>query len=246
MATYAYAVCRDDPGLGTVVAGVEGLGMSLRLVCENELAAIACDAPPQRLRPSRKNLLSHEAVLRRLYDFGPVVPMRFGQVFPDDEVVRGELLRPHARRLSDLLRRVERHAELHVKLSYDEDALLVRALDEARRAPGTAARFSRYEHGQTLDDRIRFGELAVEAIDRACERDGSNVLAALRGHASEVVVHSPGKQAAPFRAAFLVPEAERPAFDAALERVTANLPDGASIGFISPLLPYSFVDIQGG
>ncbi|WP_193241842.1 GvpL/GvpF family gas vesicle protein [Streptomyces phaeolivaceus] len=46
---------------------------------------------PERLRPKRKDLLAHQNVLSEAGAGGPLLPMRFGSVAPDDASVTGVL-----------------------------------------------------------------------------------------------------------------------------------------------------------
>ncbi|WP_406379132.1 GvpL/GvpF family gas vesicle protein [Streptomyces sp. NBC_01618] len=60
-------------------------------VRHGQVAAVVSEAP-QKLRAWRRDVLAHRDFLLRLSDEGPVLPMQFGMVAPDEETVRGQLV----------------------------------------------------------------------------------------------------------------------------------------------------------
>src|SRR5688572_30323506 len=114
MSCYVYCFARATHPLP--LEGAVGVGEgapALRLVREQDLVAVVSDAPAC-LRANVADLVTHDAVLGRLYAAGIVLPVRFGMVAPDDDAVRAEL-RSGARRYGELLSRIDGRAELDVK-----------------------------------------------------------------------------------------------------------------------------------
>ncbi|NUO48759.1 MAG: GvpL/GvpF family gas vesicle protein [Polyangiaceae bacterium] len=239
--TYVFAV-----SYATVVIppGLEGLSGDVRRIVHDGLAAIASDVEDERVRPTRHHLSAHHAVLQALRG-APVLPMRFGHVFPDDECVKDVLLRTEAPRLSAMLKRLEGRSQVIVQLSYDEDALIARALRSADSVPGLAARLESARAGENVQDRIALGELVAEAVDLAQADDERRLLAGLQDHCEDAVVLSHGTHAAPLRAAFLVDDEERSRFEGALSSVVAALSQDVTVECIGPSLPHAFVEWEG-
>src|SRR5688572_7220163 len=123
MSCYVYCFARASHPLP--LEGAVGVGEgapALRLVREQDLVAVVSDAP-LRLPARWGDLVTHDAVLGRLYAAGAVLPMRFGMVAPDDEAVRAEL-RSGAPRYRELLSLIDGHVELDVQCAHAEEALL--------------------------------------------------------------------------------------------------------------------------
>src|SRR5918911_441390 len=57
------------------------------------LAALVSPVEGEKLRATRRDLLSHSAVLERAIAAGPVLPLRFGIVLRDEEAVLREIVR---------------------------------------------------------------------------------------------------------------------------------------------------------
>src|SRR6185503_4415285 len=114
MGTYLYCFTHNSHALP--VQGFAGVGPQappLRLLREEELTAVVSDASGE-LRPKRRDLERHQAILEALCAAGPVLPMRFGMVAREDAEVRAEM-QAGAHRYREILARVEGHVELNVK-----------------------------------------------------------------------------------------------------------------------------------
>lgn len=231
--SYVYAICSAETALPI---GAQGLAGHLRSVRHGDLMAVVGDAPEGPLRPSRRHLVAHQEVVAALHSRErPALPMRFGVVFPDDRRVRSELLESRGGRLCEWLERLAGQFELHVKLIYDPDVVLERALASDPRIEELRRR------SEGIEARVHLGERVVRVIDRLCTADGNQVLAALGPHATDVEVHSLGSEAGPFRASFLVSDAMQGSFDSALDRVGHALGPGITVKCVGPLPPYTFV-----
>lgn len=68
---------------------------------EGRVAAVVSQAPP-KLRARRRDLLAHQELLLALSEHGPVLPMRFGMVAPDETVIRRQLADDEERHLAAL------------------------------------------------------------------------------------------------------------------------------------------------
>ena len=238
MSSYVYCVTSASHPLP--LEGAVGVGEhspALRLVRERDLVAVVSDAP-ENLRPKRRDLVKHDAVIGQMCAAGPVLPMRFGTVAPDDEAVQTEL-RSGARRYGELLSRIDGHVELNVKGAHAEEALLrdvllqndeLRARNHALRAAG----------GGDHQDKVAFGEHVAAAVEEQRARDAGQIIARLQPHAAQVR-RGPPVDGCFVNVSFLVASSARPDFDRALSRLRRELPGYASVELYGPLPPYSFV-----
>src|ERR671929_395496 len=120
--TVVYGIVPAETPLDGVPAGIGGA--PVERVVSGGLAALVSPVEGEELRATRRDLLSHSAVLERAIAVGPVLPLRFGIVLRDEAAVAEELLEPRHDELTALLQRFERLVELRVKAFYDEEAVL--------------------------------------------------------------------------------------------------------------------------
>jgi Gas vesicle synthesis protein GvpL/GvpF len=239
MPSYVYCFTHSKHPLALdALRGVGAEETALRAVRHDGLAAVVSDAP-EGLRPKRRDLVAHETVLETLCAAGPVVPLRFGTVAPDDGAVTDELARG-ARRYADPLIRLAGHVERNVKGAHQEDALLadlltanpqLRAGNEALRASG----------GGSEAERAAFGEQVYLAVEQRRIRDTAYVVSALRPFA-ELDRHAPAVEGCFMNVSFLIPAEAQGDFDAAVTQLRTGVQGYAELRVSGALPPYSFVD----
>lgn len=238
MSTYVYGITAGShPGLPEGMGGVGDPARPVRILKEGELAAIVSEAP-EGLRPKRKDLLAHQNVLSEAGAGGPLLPMRFGSVAPDDASVTG-VLAERADHYRERLGALDGKVEYNVKASHDEEAVLhrvmgenpeLRAMTEANRQAG----------GGTYEDRLRLGEMVVAAV-QAREADDATELRQALEPAAEAVSAGPESTGWLANLSFLVDRQSAAGFLEAVEAVRKSHPH-IEVRVNGPLPPYSFVE----
>jgi len=240
--TVVYGIVPAETPLDGVPAGVGGAPVGR--VVSGGLAALVSPVEGEELRATRRDLLSHSAVLERAIAAGPVLPLRFGIVLRDEDAVAQELLEPRRDELAALLERFERLVELRVKAFYDEDAVL----REIVRSDPAIARLNEATRGASdataQAQRVRLGEAVAHALGATCESDSRAVLARLRPLAEDVVVED-GDSSLAFTASFLVDRGRVEAFDQAMDEIAREHEGRITFKYLGPLPPHSFVSLQG-
>jgi hypothetical protein len=103
--TDAYYVYAIVAGGSAAPAGLEGFdGRPIGIVDHEELAAATSSVDPAGLQPTAKAVLTHEAVVERLRESMPLLPVRFGTVFADAAGIVAVLSRQYETLLADLKR----------------------------------------------------------------------------------------------------------------------------------------------
>src|SRR5436309_2832016 len=117
---YVYGVARA----GIVAGGAGVLGGAVTTIESGEVSAIVSDVDHENVRAKRRDLLLHAEVLQRAFAAGPVLPFRFGTVFPSARALADELLSPRQTELLELLGRFDGNGELRVRAAYhDQEAV---------------------------------------------------------------------------------------------------------------------------
>lgn len=219
-------------------AGLSGIGKppaAPRTVVAGDVAAVV-SAAPERLRAYRRDLQAHQDVLMAVAALGPVLPMRFGVVLPDEEAVRARMESRHAAYLA-ALDRVAGRVEMNVKAIAAEHALAeivhqdpqVQLLrHQARRRPG-------YEVN------LRLGEAIASAVGRRATQAAAEVSAALAALADEVRP-GPDVSGCVLNMSFLVQADRLERFREETNRLAARHSVHALLQLTGPLPCYSFAD----
>ncbi|MGW0908817.1 GvpL/GvpF family gas vesicle protein [Streptomyces sp. NPDC002853] len=191
-----------------------------------------------RPRARRRDLSAHQDVLAELARRGPVLPMRFGVIAPDEETVLTGLDSAREAHLATLTR-LEGKAEWNLKGESVPEALPdvlredagLRALRETtRRRPGYEAN-------------VRLGEAVAGALQRRAEQAAADVLAELRPLAAET---REGRESAGgiMNVSFLVPRSAETAFRKAVDLLATRCRGRITLTLTGPLPCYSFVTAE--
>ncbi|MGY0490803.1 GvpL/GvpF family gas vesicle protein [Streptomyces sp. WG-D5] len=236
--TYIYGIASSEhPALPAGMGGIGDPAREVRLVTAGPLAAIVSDSP-ENLRPKRRDLLAHQSVLAEAGAAGPVLPMRFGSLAPDDESVAA-VLAERADHYQERLDELDGKVEYNVKAQHDEDAVLHQVMvDDAELRTLTEA--NRQAGGGTYEERLRLGELVVSAVqDR--ERTDAVALRQMLEPVAAAVSSGPESTGWLANLSFLVDKKEAEHFLAAVDEIRGGHPH-LLLTVNGPLPPYSFVD----
>lgn len=229
-----HGIIDADASASSTVPPDEGVD----LVVHGATAAIVRSTPDHEVLPSRANLLAHTRVLESLAPATTVLPMRFGMVVDDEQVLVEDYLAPHQDDLVAALERLRGHVELRLRGRYDEEAVLreVVAAD-----PGLA----RLKGRRSMDARMRLGERIVGALERRREDDLDRVVDALRTHVAGVVAGGVAEPLDAFSLSLLVAEDAMAGFDDAVDELGREVAPALVLELVGPVPPFSFTVPEG-
>lgn len=232
---YVYGVVRAGRALPAGRRGVGDPPGPLRLIGHGGIAAVVSPAPPG-LRARRRDLMAHQELLLDLAADGPVLPMRFGMVAPDEDTVLRDLAAGERER-SAALTRLDGRCELNLKASPVEGGLaaLLREDERVRRLRDEVRGRPSYQGS------LRLGESVAAGLARRAKTATDQVLHACAPLA-EQRVEGPEVQGCVRNVSFLVGRDHEAPFRAAVERLAAEHRDAVELRLTGPLPCYSFVD----
>jgi hypothetical protein len=239
-ALYAYAITRA----GVPVPAVPPLagGGELAQVADADLALLVSPVDPARLRVDQDDLSEdgplaalvrgHDAVLTAAAAAGPVLPLRFGTLVPD-EAAAHRLLATHAATARTQLERIGNAREWGVRL------VRTLAVDPVPASAGAEV------SGTEFLSRRRLALTEAERAGAAAERAAGRLEEALEPHTRACLRRggSPGSSLL-LDLAFLVEPDSEAAVTAALEQLAADeAANGLALELSGPWPPYSFASL---
>ncbi|MGW4021600.1 GvpL/GvpF family gas vesicle protein [Streptomyces sp. NPDC005009] len=210
-------------------------GAPVRLLAESGLCAAVSDAPA-KLRPRRRDLLAHQAVLDELAAQGPLLPMRFAVLSPEPDALLSQL-RSDAAHLAKQLDGVRGCVELNVKGAVVPGCFadLVRRDEHLRELARRTRRRPDYEAN------VRLGEALARAVRREAWRAAREVLAQLTPLAVRTV-RGPTDGEHVLSTSFLLRSADERRFREVVAARARDHGDRLALSVTGPLPCYSFVD----
>ncbi|MEU9205139.1 GvpL/GvpF family gas vesicle protein [Streptomyces sp. NPDC048332] len=231
---YVYAIVRAGTGLPKNAGGVGAPPAAVRTIRQGALDAVVSDAPPQ-LRARRRDLLAHQELLMRLADEGPVLPMRFGMVAPDERTVLAQLAVDETAHVR-VLDRLEDCFEINIKAFPAQNALAALVAEEknVRQLREAARRNPGYEAS------VRLGEAIAGALTRRAAAAGKRLHRELAPRA-RATAPGPVVSGCALNMSFLVGRTESAAFLSQARNFVEEHREHAEIRLAGPLPCYSFV-----
>jgi hypothetical protein len=234
MPVHLYAVTLSDhppPG----IPGAGGPSAAVRIVSSGSVAAAVSELP-DGARLTDQDAATHLDVLVALHRDGPVIPVRFGTVAPDDAAVRDEVLASAASSLESRLAALDGLVEVHLDAEDDERFAIRQLVAED---PGLRGGGDSRDLGSLLELGHEVGARLVQRRERQAE----TVLSCLR---PLVVRDTPrsrvgGPEDPVLRWAFLVEKGKLWEVDDEVARLRAEMPE-LSFSYVGPLPVMSFLE----
>ncbi|MBM9506323.1 GvpL/GvpF family gas vesicle protein [Actinacidiphila acididurans] len=237
MPTYIYAIARaGHPAPPDGLTGVGEPAHTIRVLKAGGLSLVAGDAPTG-LRARRRDVLAHQLVLERLLDDGPVLPMRFGLVAPDDDEAVAAIA-AREEEYQSRLTAVEGCREYNLKVTRQQDDALREVLEEVPEAK--RLNDLTRQDPQAQREKVALGELLSREMEARRESEAQQVAAALTPRAERTSVAAPVGDGF-LNASFLVRRDRAAAFLEAVHAEAERRGDAYTFHLNGPLPPYSFV-----
>jgi Gas vesicle synthesis protein GvpL/GvpF len=242
---YVYGVVPAGPlPIGKGDKGVEGADVNA--VGWGPVTALVSPIGADRVRPSRANVTAHHRVVSIAHQAGPVLPVRFGTVIPDDEVVVSELLRPNAEHYRAMLGEVQGCDEYRLKVRYLPEVALADVVDRHPAVRKLRARLAASSGAASTAEKMRLGELVFAGLQRLRDEDASAVIGAVRDTVETWVQLEDRSEDVAVHLALLVRRGRRGRLDSAMEAFGDRQAARLKMEFTGPLAPWDFTGMAGG
>jgi len=236
-AVYVYGIIPAAEQGTLSVTGVAD--RDVRLIPHGPVAALVSDFDDDALAAARE-VRRHWRVLEQASKAATVLPVRFGTVMESDDVVREEMLVPHAERLEALLRELEGRVQLSLKGGYDEEQLLREVIAGSPAISRLRERVRMLPEAAGYYERIRLGELIASEVARRREQDTGVALTMLEPLAVAARAEEPRRPDAAFDLSFLVERDGIDSFSQAVGALDEKVGARIQLRYVGPLPPYSF------
>ncbi len=236
---YVYGVVTAETRLPEGLEGVGGGEVSL--IRRGDVAAVVSEFVPHGPLGSREDLMAHERVVAEVAAEETVLPLRFGAVVTTADAVAEEMLDPHHDWFASALEDLEGRYEFVVAGTYVEETVLRQILEEKPEIRRLRQETRDLPEDATYYDRVRLGELIVQALEERRHEDTEVLMDALSPHALAVAPRESGDENTAADVAFLVDEKDRQEFERDLDELGDRWAGRVRLRLLGPLAPYDFV-----
>lgn len=210
-------------------------------VVVGSLAAIVSDVERGDLRPERKNLSAHSAVLRKVMDQTNLLPVAFGVVAGGERDLR-ELMAEYEGEMREQLDRVRGKVEMGLRgvLNVDDTfGYFVEKFPELR-----TARDETFAAGEpSREDKIELGQLFTEQLEDFQDSTAETAAERLQS-VGQVRINEPRTEEEVLNLAVLIPNDGIDSFRSAVDALAPELDENIELQVSGPWPPYNFVELR--
>lgn len=242
MGKYIYAVI-DAVG-DKVYDGQIGLdGAIVHTISHGAITAIVSDMPERRIRPERKNLAAHNAIIKLLMaEENSVLPVKFGTLADSSKLVR-DLLRENNDTLVIELDKVRGRVEMGLHVKLDVPNIFEYMVNSQQELGALRDRVYGKQHGPSQMDQIELGSMFDRLLNKERERYTVAVVEVLGSRCADIR-QNPPRDGEVMNLACLVDRDAQQAFEQGVCEAANLFDNNFSFDFNGPWAPHNFVDVN--
>jgi len=239
---YLYAVI---PATGDREYGKIGIdGELVYLITDNQIAAVVSDFNNGKIRPERRHIAAHQAVLKRLMEDETPLPISFG-VFADGVKEIKRILSLNRKTFAEQLRRVHGKVEMGLRVAWDVPNIFEYFVNTHTEIRVARDQFMGNNRIPSQEDMIEVGRLFDRVLQEDREENTDRVEAILSPICFEIKRNATRTERDVMNLACLVDrESIDKDFEAAVFEAARGFDNNFSFDFNGPWAPHNFVDVD--
>jgi hypothetical protein len=238
---YLYAIVPGDSAGACGPVGIDGLG--LQIVSEGRVAAVVSDAPGPKIRPERRHLAAHQAVLKQLMVSTTPLPMSFGIIADGTEAVR-KILSRNQRAFLDQLTRVAGKVEMGLRVTWDVPNIFEYFVNTHAELRAARDRLLSNEQGPTHEGKIEVGRMFDRLLNEDRESCAKRVKRLLTPACAEFKENKCRSEQEVANLACLIDRTGQECFAGAVFEAAKAFDNNFAFDYSGPWAPYNFVELE--
>jgi len=239
---YLYAVI---PAAGDREYGDIGIGGgSVYLISNNQVGAVVSNFSDGKIRPERRHIAAHQAVLKRLMEEDAVLPISFGVIAEGAKEIK-RILSLNRKSFAEQLCRVHGKVEMGLRVAWDVPNIFEYFVNTHAEIRVARDQFLGSNRVPTQEDKIEVGRLFDRVLQEDREEHAERVELILSPCCFEIKRNTPRTERDVMNLACLVGrEAVDKDFEAAIFEAARGFDNNFAFDFNGPWAPHNFVDVE--
>ena len=238
---YLYAIVADSGGreLGPI-----GMG-SGQVYClgDGKVSAVVSDLPNRKIRPERRNLAAHQAVLKALMADTTPLPMAFGIIADGPEAIQKILSKNQSTFLEEL-KRVADKVEMGVRVTWDVPNIFEFFVNTHPELGSLRDRYFGTNRQLSQEAMIEVGRAFDRILNEDREEHTDAILEMLDPYCHEIKVNKPRDERAVANLACLIGRGDQAEFEKGVFKAASAFDNNYAFDYNGPWAPHNFVDIE--
>ncbi len=239
---YLYAIipAAEERDYGAI--GIDG--ESVYIIADNDVAAVVSNFSNGKIRPERRHIAEHQAVLKRLMEEETPLPITFGVIADGAKEIK-RILSLNRKPFTEQLRRVHGKVEMGLRVAWDVPNIFEYFVNTHAEIRMARDQFFGNNRAPTQEDKIEVGRLFDRALQEDREEHTDRVEAILSPACFEIKRNVPRTERDVMNLACLVGrEAVDKDFEAAIFESARGFDNSFTFDFNGPWAPHNFADVD--
>ena len=217
-------------------------GAAVYTIPEGPVAAVVSDMTEKRIRPERKNLAAHHAVVKRLMEDTTVLPVAFGTIADSPQAVR-KILKENSDEFVEQLERVRGKVEMGLRVAFDVPNIFEYMVNHHPELAALRDSVLGKQHGPSQLDKIELGRLFDRLLAEDRERRTEAVVEVLAPHCVDITQNQPREEREVMHLACLVDRDAQKGFEEGVFEAAKLFDNNFAFDFNGPWAPHHFVHV---
>ena len=237
---YLYAIADAAEHLASGDIGVNGA--TVYPVPQGPIVALVSDITEKRIRPERKNLVAHHAVVKRLMEETTVLPVAFGTIADSPKAVR-EILTKNTDTFVEQLALVRGRVEMGLRVNWDVPNIFEYFVKRHPELAELRDSVLGKQRGPTQEDKIELGRRFDRLLAEDRERHMEAVVETLAPRCVDIKEIRLREEREVMHLACLVERDARKSFEDGVFEAAKLFDNSFAFDFNGPWAPHHFVSV---
>jgi len=239
---YLYAVI---PATGGREYGNIGIDSErVYLIVDNQVGAVVSNFCNGKIRPERRHIAAHQAVLKRLMADETPLPITFGVIADGVKEIK-RILSLNRKPFAEQIRRVHGKVEMGLRVTWDVPNIFEYFVDTHAEIRAARDQFLGSNRVPSQEDKIEVGRLFDRVLKEDREEHMERVESILSSCCAEIKRNISRNEQEVMNLACLVErDVVDKSFEAAIFKAAGGFDNNFSFDFNGPWAPHHFVDVE--
>jgi hypothetical protein len=238
---YLYGVVASHEERSYVFCGIEG-GI-VYTISDGRVSAVVSDVPNGKIRPERRNLASHQEVLRRLMEESTPLPMAFGIIADGLKAIQ-RILSSNQEAFLEQLHRVTGKVEMGLRVAWDVPNIFEYFVNTHPELRAARDRFFGTHREPTQEEKMELGRMFDRILNEDREDFTEQVEGVLSRSCLEIKRNKCRNEREVMNLACLVGREGQEKFEEDVFEAARSYDNSFAFDYNGPWAPHNFVEME--
>jgi len=237
---YLYAIIEESVERTFGSIGMDG--SDVYLIIEGKNAAVVSNVPNKKIRPQRKNIAAHHAVLNKIMEETTPLPMAFGIIADGEQAIRKILANNHDV-FQEKFVTVAGKVEMGIRISYDVPNIFEYFISTDRELRAARDQYFGGNREPSQEAKLELGRMFNQQLNANREEYTHQIIEILDDYCDEIKENKCRNEQEIMNLACLINRTDQERFEEGIFESARQFDNNFSFEYNGPWAPHNFVNI---